>query len=205
MKLGGLSKIQNWLLWGTELILLSSTEWNPEASKCRHKFNIPLSPSLRILHPFVHIYLSIKCRCRERVCFSVAWCYKSRRERAAAVAVCLLREVYNFTNARYINPSCHVAALFVDQMGLKDLVEAFLIHLNNMTRNVILGKMNILEVQFEASDILTPAIIKRSRKDMVEILQNVPLTQSVLAPGTWLTLALAWLGVLTCGNPAKKL
>lgn len=40
---------------------------------------------------------------------------------------------------------------------------------------------------------------------MVEILQNVPLTQSVLAPGTWLTLALAWLGVLTCGNPAKKL
>lgn len=79
----------------------------------------------------------------------------------------MLREVYNFTNARCINPTCHVAALFVDQMGLKDLVEAFLIHLNNMTRNVIFGKMNILEVQFEAPDILIPAILKRNRKEVV--------------------------------------
>lgn len=79
----------------------------------------------------------------------------------------MLREVYNFINARCINPTCHVAALFVDQMGLKDLVEAFLIHLNNMTRNVIFGKMNILEVQFEAPDILIPAILKRNRKEVV--------------------------------------
>lgn len=94
----------------------------------------------------------------------------------------MLREVYNFTNARCINPSCHAAALFIDQMGLKDLVEAFLIHLNNMTRNVIFRKINILEVQFEAPDVLTPAIIKRNRKDMVKILQNMSQIQSVLAP-----------------------
>lgn len=100
----------------------------------------------------------------ERVYFSLTWCYKSGRKRAAAVAVCLLCEVYNFTNAKCINPTCHVAALFVDQMGLKDLVEAFLIHLNNMTRNVISRKMNILEVQFEAPDILTPAILKKKQK-----------------------------------------
>lgn len=59
------------------------------------------------------------------VYFNLAWCYKSGRERAAAVAVCLPCEVYNFINAKCINPTCHVAALFVDQMGLKDLVEAF--------------------------------------------------------------------------------
>lgn len=183
--MGELCKIPNWLLWGTEFILLRSRKRNPEASKRGHKFNTPLSPSLRIPHPSVHVCLSIKCRCRERVCFSLAWCSKSRRERAAAVAVCLLCEVYNFTNARCINPSCHVAALFTDQMGLKDLVEAFLIHLNNMTRNVIFREINILEVQFEAPDVLTPAVIKRNRKDMVEILQNMPLIHSVLAPGMW--------------------
>lgn len=133
----------------------------PEASKRRHKFDIPLSPSLRILHPFLHVCLSIKCTWRERDSFRSAWCYKSGRERAAAVAVCLLCELYNFTNAKCINPTCHVAALFVDQMGLKDLVEAFLIHLNNMTRNVIFREMNILEVRFEAPDVLTPAILKR--------------------------------------------
>lgn len=70
-------------------------------------------------------------------------------------------------------------------MGLKDLVEAFLIHLNNMTRNVIFGKINILEVQFEAPDVLTPAVTKRNRKDMVKILQNMSLTHSVLAPDMW--------------------
>lgn len=86
---------------------------------------------------------------------------------------CLLCEVYNFTNANCINPTCHVAALFVDQMGLKDLVEAFLIHLNNMTRNVIFRKMNILEVQFEASDILTSTLLKRSRKEVAPVLQNM--------------------------------
>lgn len=121
----------------------------------------------------------------ERVYFSLTWCYKSGRERAAAVAVCLLCEVYNFTNAKCINPTCHVAALFVDQMGLKDLVEAFLIHLNNMTRNVIFRKMNILEVQFEAPDILTPAILKRNRKEGVSILQNMSIMRYVLAPGNW--------------------
>jgi len=49
-------------------------------------------------------------------------------------------------------------------MRLKDLVEAFLIHLNNMTRNVIFRKINILEEQFEGPDILMPAILKRNRK-----------------------------------------
>lgn len=165
IKRGGLYRIPNRVLWGIELILLRSRKRNPGASKRRHKFNIPLSPSLRILHPFLHVCLSIKCRCRERVYFSLAWCYKRGRERAAAVAVCLPCEVYNFTNAKCVNPTCHVAALFVDQMGLKDLVEAFLIPLNNMTRNAIFRKMSILEVQFEAPDILTPAILKRNRKE----------------------------------------
>lgn len=168
IKWGVLCGIPNRFLWGTKLILLRSRKRNPEASKRRHKFNIPLSPSLRILHPFLHVYLSIKCRCRKRVYFSLAWCYRNGRERAAAVAVCLLCEVYNFTNAKCINPTCHVAALFVDQMGLKDLVEAFLIHLNNMTRNVIFRKMNILEVRFEAPDILTTAVLKRDSKEVVQ-------------------------------------
>lgn len=188
IKCGVLCRIPNRLLWGTELILLRSRKRNPEASKRRHKFNIPLSPSLRILHPFLHVYLSIKCRCREGVYFSLAWCYKSGRERAAAVAVCLQCEVYNFTNAKCINPTCHVAALFVDQMGLKDLVEAFLIHLNNMTRNLIFREMNILEVQFETPDTLTPTVLKRSRREVDRILQNTSIMHTIFSIGK-----LAWL------------
>lgn len=57
---------------------------------------------------------------------------------------CLSLETYNFANAKCINPTCHVTALSLDQMGLKDLVKTLLIHLNNMTRNVIFRKMNIL-------------------------------------------------------------
>lgn len=114
---------------------------------------------------------------------SSAWCYKSGRERAVAVAVCLVCEVYNFTNAKCINPTCHVAVLFVDQMGLKDLVQAFLIHLNNMTRNVIVREVNILEVQFETPDISATAILKRNRKEVVAILQNLSIMHCVLAPG----------------------
>jgi len=57
-------------------------------------------------------------------------------------------------------------------MGLKDLVEAFLIHLNNMTGNIIFRKMNILEVQFGTPDTLTPTVLRRSRREVVPVLQS---------------------------------
>lgn len=43
--------------------------------------------------------------------------------------------------------------------------------------------MNILVVQFEAPDILTPAILKRNRKEVVPVLQNTSIMHDVLAPG----------------------
>lgn len=112
-------------------------------------------------------------------------------------------EVYNFTNAKCINPTCHVATLFVDQMGLKDLVEAFLIHLNNMTGNIIFRKMNILEVQFGTPDTLTPTVLRRSRREVVPVLQsNAGSTTPFLAPGSS---PQASLGSSTAGESHKML
>lgn len=66
-------------------------------------------------------------------------------------------------------------------MGLKDLVEAFLIHLNNMTRNLIFREMNILEVQFETPDTLTPTVLKRSRREVDPILQNTSIMHTIFS------------------------